>query len=250
MTDDVSGRAGTHPRPFRAGTVGHHGNTGSPSLRLDSPPTPGAEFFAAQVRRHADVSDLVAQLLGRPVRPRLLGQQVIRRVRPPGLVRLRTTGPFLHRHVRLDDSLPPHLPVAVLWMLIVPWRLPAPVRSALLVGAQPVDRLLTRHGVDWSAQALETQVHTVAEASTEFSWAAPDTPLIEQSRLLVSADTGPVATTIEEIPLVRAGADPGVGLRPRSVRRSSSGQRPGGGPGDAGPARLPGAPATRRRRTR
>jgi hypothetical protein len=161
------------------------------------------------------VTDLVAHLLGRPVRPRVLGQQVIRRVRSPGLVRLRSTGPFLHRHVRLDDSLPPYLPVAVLWMLIVPWRLPAAARYDLLIGADPVDRLLIRHGVDWSADALETQVHTVAEASTEFPWASPGTPLVEQGRLLVSLDSGPVATTIEEIPLLRVGADPSVPLRRR-----------------------------------
>jgi hypothetical protein len=174
---------------------------------------PGVEFFVGLVRRRADVTDLMAHLLGRPVRPRVLAQQVIRRVRSPGLVRLRSTGPFLHRHVRLDDSLPPYLPVAVLWMLIVPWRLPPDARYDLLVGADPVDRLLIRHGVDWSADALETQVHTVGEASTEFPWAPPGTPLVEQGRLLVSRDAGPVATTIEEIPLLRAGDDPSVPLR-------------------------------------
>jgi hypothetical protein len=168
------------------------------------------DFFVGLVRRRADVTDLMTHLLGRPVWPRVLGQQVIRRIRPPGLIRLRTTGPVLHRHLRLDDSLPPHLPVAVLWALIVPWRLPDAVRVGLL-GPQPLDRLLGRHGVRWWTEPEETQVHSAAEASTEFHWAPPGTPLVEQSRLVV-ADTGPVATTIDEIPLLRARADPAAPL--------------------------------------
>jgi hypothetical protein len=172
--------------------------------------SPGLDFFVGLVRRRADVTDLVTGLLGRPVRPRLLSQQVIRRVRPPGLLRLRTTGPVLHRHLRLEDSLPPHLPVAVLWALIVPWRLPEPVRAGLL-GPQPLDQLLGRHGVRWRTEPEETQVHSAAEASTEFRWAAPGTPLVEQSRLLVT-DSGPVATTIEEIPWLRRRADPDAPL--------------------------------------
>src|SRR5689334_7890147 len=79
---------------------GHPGDRGRGAGR----PTAGIDFFTALVRRRGDVTDLVTHLLGRPVRPRLLGQYVIRRVRSPGLVRLRTTGPFLHRHVRLEDS--------------------------------------------------------------------------------------------------------------------------------------------------
>lgn len=161
----------------------------------------GLDSFARLVRRRPDVTSLVSGLLGRPVRSRLLGYQVIRRVRPPGLVRLRTRGPVLHRHLRLEDSLPPHLPVAVLWALIVPWRLPAPVRSGLL-GPQPLDRLLGRHGLRWWAEQEETQVHPAVEASTDFRWAPPGTPLVEQSRLVVT-ETGPVATTIEEIPWLR-----------------------------------------------
>jgi hypothetical protein len=166
----------------------------------------GVDLFAGLVRRRADVTDLMAGLLGRPVRSRLLGHQVIGRVRPPGLLRLRTTGPVLHRHLRLEDSLPPHLPIAVLWALIVPWRLPEAVRVGLL-GPQPLDRLLGRHGVRWRTEPEETQVHPATEASTDFRWAAPGTPLVEQSRLVV-ADTGPVATTIEEIPWLRRRADP------------------------------------------
>jgi hypothetical protein len=98
----------------------------------------------------------------------------------------------------------------VLWALIVPWRLPEAVRVGLL-GAQPLDRLLNRHGVRWSTEPEETQVHSVTEASTDFRWAPPWTPLVEQSRLVV-ADAGPVATTIEEIPLLQARADPAAPL--------------------------------------
>jgi hypothetical protein len=189
---------------------------GTPAHRLDpadaaglSGPA-GVDFFVGLVRRRDDVTDLVTHLLGRPVRSRVLGQHVIQRIRPPGLIRLRTTGPVLHRHLRLDDSLPPHLPVAVLWALIVPWRLPEAVRIGLL-GPQPLDRLLGRHGVRWRTEPAETQVHSAAEASTDFRWASPGTPLVEQSRLVV-ADTGPVAATIEEIPLLPVRADPAAPL--------------------------------------
>jgi hypothetical protein len=206
MTEEPSGSAGggwpptwkgTAARPLEAAELAALGHT-------------GLDLFVRLVRRRGDVTDLVAGLLGRPVRPRVLGQHVIERIRPPGLVRLRTTGPVLHRHVRLDDSLPPHLPVAVLWTLIVPWRLPEPVRAGLL-GPQPLDQLLGRHGVRWTAEPAETQVHPVAEASTDFRWAAPGTPLVEQSRLMVAA-TGPIAATIDEIPLLGARADPAAPL--------------------------------------
>lgn len=174
----------------------------------DGPAAPGGgdvpalavKLFAVLVRRSVEVTDLVTDLLGRPVLPRLLGQNEIRTIRPPGLARLRTTGPVLHRHVRLDDSLPPHLPVAVLWALIVPWRLADPVRGALLDGPEPLDRLLVRHGVRWTAEPLEAQLHTVADASTPFPWAGPDRPLVEQTRLVVLEGAGPVAATIDEVP--------------------------------------------------
>jgi hypothetical protein len=207
MTDEAPGPAGRGRPAARNGTPERPLDDADPAALIGPA---GVDFFVAMVRRRGDVTELVTHLLGRPVRPCVLDQQVIRRVRPPGLIRLQTTGPVLHRHLRLDDSLPPHLPVAVLWALIVPWRLPAAVRVGLL-GPQPLDRLLTRHAVRWVAEPEETQVHSVAEASTEFRWAPPWTPLVEQSRLLV-ADAGPVATTIEEIPLLRAGADPAAPL--------------------------------------
>jgi hypothetical protein len=39
----------------------------------------GLDIFAGLVRRRGDVTDLVSQLLGRPVRPRVRGQHVIGR---------------------------------------------------------------------------------------------------------------------------------------------------------------------------
>jgi hypothetical protein len=207
MTDDAPGPVD------REAAAGGDGTPASAAPGDESPRR--TDFFVALVRRRADVTDLVTHLLGRPVWPRLLDQQVIRRIRPPGLIRLRTTGPVLHRHVRLDDSLPPHLPVAVLWALIVPWRLPEPVRTGLL-GPQSLDRLLGRHAVRWAAEPGETQVHTVSDASTDFPWAAPTTPLVEQSRLLAVEDVGPVAATIEEIPMLCVDPDPAAPLLRRS----------------------------------
>lgn len=215
MIDDALGaRDGASAPGWRRRAAGPSApsSSGGPAV-----PT-AADVFATLVRRRGDVTDLVSHLLGRPVRPCLLSQQVIGRVRPPGLVRLRTTGPFLHRHVRLDDSLPPHLPVAVLWTLIVPWRLPEPVRQGLAGGPEPLDRLLVRHAVGWAAEPHETEVHPVTEASTVFPWAAPATPLVEQTRVLVADDTGPVAATIDEIPLLYAGADSATPL----LRRPST----------------------------
>jgi hypothetical protein len=179
------------------------------------PPAAAVEAFTLRVQRSRSVTDLVEDLLGRQTRQRLLGQHEIAAIRPPGLARLRTTGPVLHRQVQLEDSLPPHLPVAALWALIVPWRLPEPVRSALAAGAQPLDRLLDRHAVPWTVEPVESQVHTVSDASTPFPWATPETPLVELTRVVMLPDAGPVAATIDEIPLLPLGLDSGTPLLPR-----------------------------------
>ena len=178
-------------------------------------PAVAVEVFAVLVRRSAEVSDLVADLLARPVRARLLGQDEIPAIRPPGLARLRTTGPVVHRHVRLDDSRPPHLPVAVIWALIVPWRLPEPVRAALRDGPEPLDRLLVRHAVRWSAEPVEGQVHRVEDGSTLYPWAEPAAPLVEQTRLVTVEGAGPVAATIDEVPFLRPRTDATTPLLPR-----------------------------------
>jgi hypothetical protein len=105
-----------------------------------------------------------------------------------------------YRHLTLDDSLPPHLPVAVHWALVVPDRLPAEVRTALSEAIEPLDRLLNRHGLPWSVEALEGAASSVEAASTEFGWAEPGTPLVEQV-CLIRLDAMPLAVTIDEVPV-------------------------------------------------
>jgi hypothetical protein len=174
-----------------------------------------ARLFTLLVRRSESVTDLVEALLGRAVRSRRLSQDEIPVIRPPGLLQLRTTGPVLHRHLLLEDSLPPHLPVAVAWALIVPWHLPHEAREALLHGDEPLDRLLTRLNLPWTAEPGETDLRTVDKGSSPFLWASPDTPVIENTRRLL-LDTGvPIAVTIDEVPFLAPRADPDRPLPPR-----------------------------------
>jgi chorismate-pyruvate lyase len=183
----------------------------------EEPPGPVAtRLFRLLVERSRGVTELVEALLARSVRSRRLSQDEIPRIRPPGLLRLGTTGPVLHRHVVLEDSLAPHLPVAVAWALIVPWHLPEPVRAALLQGDEPLDRLLTGHGLRWTAEPVETESRTVDEASSPFPWARPVAPLVEHTcRVLDGAGT-PIAVTIDEIPFLEPRSDPGQPLLARS----------------------------------
>jgi hypothetical protein len=131
----------------------------------------------------------------------VLAEGQLPRIAPPGLLRLATTGPVLRRHVVLTDSEPPHLPVAVVWSVLVPHRLPATVVAAMRDGGEPLDRLLVRHGVNWSSRPVESEILPASEASTPFSWAPPGTPLVEQARV-VHLDHAPVATTIDEMPFL------------------------------------------------
>lgn len=158
-------------------------------------------LFALLVRRAHGVTELVEDLLGRPVTARLLGGGELSRIAAPGLVRLGTTGPVLHRQVLLTDSLPPHLPVAVSWSVVVPHRLPVPVAAAVRSGGEPLDRLLTAYGPRWTSRPVETETRPASEASTPFRWAPPGTRLLEQARI-VHLDSAPVATTIDEIPFL------------------------------------------------
>jgi hypothetical protein len=148
------------------------------------------------------VADVVAERLGRPVRGLLVSQDTISRVRSPGLPVLGTTGPVVHRHVVLQDSRPPYLTVAVAWALMVEARLPRRIRVGLAGTGEPLDRLLTGHRVPWTAGLTERAVwHPAEEASAEFGWAVSGTPLVEVTRLL-SVDGVPVATLVDEVPLV------------------------------------------------
>jgi hypothetical protein len=191
--------------PDSGGSVGSHESADPVATRL----------FTLLVRRSKGITDLVEALLGRPVRSRRLSQDEIPVIRPPGLLRLGTTGPVLHRHVLLEDSLPPHLPVAVAWALVVPWHLPEEARDALLHGDEPLDRLLTRLGLPWAAEPGETDLRTVAEASTAFPWAEAGTPLVEHTRRLLLDTAVPIAVAIDELPFLRPRVDPDVPLMPR-----------------------------------
>jgi hypothetical protein len=178
----------------------------------DSPDSAAWRLFVLLVRRSRSAAELVEELLGRPVRSRLVGAGELTRIAPPGLARLATTGPVLRRHLLLTDSRPPHLPVAASWSLVVPWRLPEQVAADLRAGGEPVGRLLSERGLAWTATPLETETAPVAEASTAFPWAAADTPVVEQARLL-HLDAQPVAVVLDELPYL-APRDPDEPLLP------------------------------------
>lgn len=158
-------------------------------------------LFLLLVRRGRGAAEVVEDLLGRPVRGRVFAGAELPRIAPPGLARLATTGPVLRRHVRLSDSAAPHLPVAVVWSVLVPHRLPPTVVTALHETGEPLDRLLVHHGLNWSSHPVETATGPAAAASTPFGWAPPGTPLVEQARVL-HLDHAPVATTVDEIPFL------------------------------------------------
>src|SRR5215207_9384 len=148
----------------------------------ESPGTESWRLLVLLVRRSRGAAELVEGLLGRPVRSRLVGDGELSRIAPPGLARLDTTGPVLRRHLLLTDALPPHLPVAVSWSLVVPWRLPDEVAAALRAGAEPLDRLLAQRGLAWTPAPVETEQVAVEEAATAFPWAVPGSSLVEQAR--------------------------------------------------------------------
>ena len=169
-------------------------------------------LFTLLVRHTRGAVEVVEDLLGRPVHGRVFAAAELPRIAPPGLALLATTGPVLRRHVLLTDSQPPHLPVAVVWSVLVPHRLPATVVTALHEGDEPLDRLLVRHGLDWSSRPVETETAPASAASTPFDWAPPGTPLVEQARVL-HLDHAPVATTVDEIPFL-VPRDAGIPLVP------------------------------------
>jgi hypothetical protein len=146
------------------------------------------------------VADRVEAEFGRQVVGVLLVHNEVRRVALQ-TGRLRTAGPVLFRTVRLVDRLPPHRPMAVCWSLVVPERLPPPVRDALASG-EPLDRLLARHGVPWRCDLLPEEgfVGPHREASSDFSWLEPAGSFVQMVRLL-TIDRAPVAMLIDEVPL-------------------------------------------------
>jgi len=82
-------------------------------------------------------------------------------------------GPVTHRHVVLRDALAPHLVVAVCWAMFATDRILAEMRHGLDAGGEPLDRVLTEHGVAWHAELLpdENREATAAAASAHFPWA-------------------------------------------------------------------------------
>jgi chorismate-pyruvate lyase len=168
-------------------------------------PTHLASAHVLDVKRcmTQSVARVLEGRLGRAVHARLTSKDTIARIARPGLVKLRTRGPVLHRRVLLVDSLPPHLPLAVAWGLIVIKRLPRVVQRDLVEGGEPLDRLLTMHGIAWTAEVKgrDTKRYRVEQASQHFPWAAAGAPLTELTRLLSIGDD-PIAALIDEVPLL------------------------------------------------
>src|SRR5215475_10721966 len=153
-----------------------HGN----EARRSAMPAPSTALPIPDIAavRCRPVVAVLEERFGRPIHGGLLSADLISRVKPPGLGKLQTNGPLTHRRVVLEDSLPPHLPVAVAWSLTVEARLPVSVRVGLAGTGEPLDRLLTSHHTPWTAEFTEDAVASAASAaSAHFAWAAPDTPL-------------------------------------------------------------------------
>jgi hypothetical protein len=154
-----------------------------------------AEHLGAQV-----VADYIEAEFGRPVAGRLVSQDEIRRVEPGS--GLRTRGPVVVRVVELVELAPPHRPLAVCHALIVPDRLPDPVRAELSSG-EPLDRLLTRHRVEWTStmQAEEGFVAPIEPIAAEFSWLGEAAGAVVELLRQVSVGGRPAAILIDELPL-------------------------------------------------
>jgi hypothetical protein len=134
---------------------------------------------------------------------RLVSQDVIQRVhRDPGRG-LDTDGPVLLREVVLAEETPPGRPLAACHALLVPDRLPGPVRTGLSSHADPVDGLLARLGVDWTAtvRAEEGFVAPFGLASCDFSWLGEQAAAVIELTRLASIGGIPVAVLVDEMPL-------------------------------------------------
>ncbi len=158
-----------------------------------------SRVMAEHAQPHVVADDVEAQF-GRPVVGRLVGQDEIPRVVPGQ--GLQTGGPLLVREVELVEQAPPHRPLAVSHALIVPDRLPESVRAELGSG-EPLDRLLTRHGVDWTAivQPEEGFVAPVEVVAGEFAWLGEAAGAAVELLRVVSIAGRPVAILIDELPL-------------------------------------------------
>jgi hypothetical protein len=167
------------------------------------------EVVAEHVQAHV-VADYIEAQFGRRVVARLVSQELIPRLRHEPGHGLDTGGPVLLREVVLVDAAPPHQPLAVCNALIVPDRLPDPVRAELASSAEPLDRLLTRHAVDWQAtlQPDEGFVAPFGLASRDFSWLGEAAGAAVELLRLVQIGGRPVAVLVDELPLRSPRAEP------------------------------------------
>lgn len=128
-----------------------------PSARPHRSPGSGAwsDDVDEMVRGTRGAEEVAASLIGRWPRSRLLQQYQLPSLDEPGRTLLRTSGPAVGRDLQLIDPNPPGAVVATSTELIVPARLPRAVAADLPHHAEPLERLLDRHGVDWDSQLLQ-----------------------------------------------------------------------------------------------
>jgi hypothetical protein len=168
-----------------------------------------AEVVAEHVQAHV-VADYIEAQFGRRVVARLISQELIQRIhREPGQG-LDTSGPILLREVVLVDEAPPHRPLAVSNALIVPDRLPDLIRAELASSAEPLDRLLTRRGVDWQVRLRSDEgfVAPFGLASRDFSWLGEEAGAAVELLRQVHVAGRPVAVLVDELPLPSRRAEP------------------------------------------
>lgn len=129
-----------------------------PSARSHRSPDSGAWSAVVDqlVRGTRGAEEVTASLIGRWPRSRLLHQYVLSSIDDPGRTLLQTSGPAVGRDLELVNPDPPGAVVATSTELIVPARLPRAVAADLPHHAEPLERLLDRHGVDWDSQILRT----------------------------------------------------------------------------------------------
>ena len=161
-----------------------------------------SRVVAEHVQAHV-VADYVEAQFGRRARCRLISQEVIQHVRHDPGHGLDTAGPVLLREVVLTDETPPYRPLAACHALLVPDRLPDSARAELATCADPLDRLLTRLGVDWHAtlRTDEGFVSPFGLASCDFSWLGDEAGAALELTRLASIAGVPVAVLVDELPL-------------------------------------------------
>jgi hypothetical protein len=171
---------------------------------------PGAAELVAANARPQVVADDVAARFGRRVLARLVTHEVLSRIRHEPGHGLDTGGPVVLREVILVDEGPPFRPLAACSELIVPDRLPEPVQVDLASTSDPLDRLLTRHRVDWQVilRPDEGFVAPLGMASRDFSWLGEQAGASVELLRLVSVHGRPVAVLIDELPLHSAESEP------------------------------------------